>query len=125
MKQENLNALIKELQEVEELHQEYQDDDIHYVIDAKRNEEGNLQFSINVIKDNKDKENFEQFVNDMPDYIFEKTWETLSEEDNLHELDDIYNSENYKEVIEKFTETSKRVALKQLANLQEFIDNNF
>jgi hypothetical protein len=37
----------------------------------------------------------------MPVNLFNEVWESLSQEDVLHSLDEIYNSDNYKEVITK------------------------
>lgn len=121
MKQEELlKTLIKELFALKELHQEYQDNDTHFVIDSQR--KGNT-LTINVtLKENKDKKDFERWVNQLDDDIFNEVWESLSKEDQLHTLDEIYNSENYKEVINKFKAKTKEIALNKIKSLQKFIN---
>ena len=76
MKKENLLSLIKELSAMNELHQEYQDNNIHYVIDAIR--DGNvLKFNVE-IQDTKDKEEFEKWASQLDDEFFSEVWESLS-----------------------------------------------
>ena len=57
----------------------------------------------------------------MPDSLFEETWEKLSKEDDLHDLDEIYNSKDYKIVIDKFKKVSKQLAKDKIKYLQNFI----
>ena len=120
MKQEELlKALIKELMGMDELHQEYQDKDTHYVIDSQK--KGNT-LTINItLKENEDKKKFESWVNGLDDDLFNEVWETLSEENNLNSLNEIYNSENYKEVIDKFKAKTKEIAKKRIKELQKLI----
>ena len=120
MKQEELlKALIRELFELNELHQEYRDKDINYVIDSKK--EGN-KLTINVtLKDNEDKKKFEKWINQLDDDVFSEVWEALSVEDNLHTLDEIYNSDNYKEVINKFKNKTREIASNKIKKLQRLL----
>ena len=120
MKQEELlKALIRELFALNELHQEYQDKDINYVIDSKK--EGNRLIINITLKDNEDKKKFEKWINQLDDDIFREVWEALSVEDNLHTLDEIYNSDNYKEVINKFKNKTKEIASNKIKKLQRLL----
>lgn len=120
MKEEELmKTLIEELFKLDELHQEYQDNDTHFVVDTNR--KGN-ELTIKVtLKENKDKKDFEKWVDQLDDDIFNEVWEALSEEDELHSLNELYESENYKEVISKFKEKTKEVVNNKIKNLQKFI----
>lgn len=122
MKQENLIALIRELMELDELHTEYIDNDIHYVIDSNRDEDEILRFSVE-IKENEDKKEFEQWVDQLDDDFFQEVWESLSEEDNLHDLNEIYESPNYKEVIDKFKNKAKEIATEKINILQKLLNS--
>lgn len=116
MKQENLIALIRELNELDELHTEYIDDNIHYVIDSNRDENGTLHFSIK-IKDHTDKIEFQDWVKQLDDDMFQEVWEKLSEEHGLQTLNEMYESDNYKEVITLFKEKAKEIARNKIDSL--------
>lgn len=118
MKQEELlKQLVKQLMEMNELHQEYQDNDTHFVIDSQKN--GNI-LTIKV-KMFDDKKEFEDWVNTINDDFFNEIWETVSRKDNLHSLDEIYNSKDYKKVINTFKQTAKKLASEKIKELQKFI----
>lgn len=120
MKQEELlKQVINELFSLDNLHQEYQDNDTHYVVDSQK--EGNKLTITITLKENKDKKEFEDYISKMPDSLFEETWEKLSKEDDLHDLDEIYNSKDYKIVIDKFKKVSKQLAKDKIKYLQNFI----
>lgn len=120
MKQEELlKSLIRELFALNELHQEYHDKDINYVIDSKK--EGN-KLTLNItLKENEDKKKFEKWINELDDDVFNEVWEALSAEDNLHTLDEIYNSDNYKEVINKFKNKTREIASNKIKKLQRLL----
>ena len=120
MKQEELlKSLISDLFQTQELHQEYQDNDTHFVIDSQR--EGNkLTFTV-TLKENKDKKEFEEWVDQLDDDLFNEVWEALSEEDNLHSLNELYESDNYKEVISKFKNKTKEIATQKIKELQKLL----
>ena len=121
MKQEELlKTLIKELFTTNELHQEYQDNDTHFVIDSQK-EGDTLTIKVQLIEENKDKKEFEKWVNQLDDDIFNEVWEALSEEDKLHSLDEMYNTKDYKKVISKFKNKTKEIATKKIAELQNLI----
>lgn len=66
-----------------------------------------------------ERKNFEDWVNKLDDDIFTETWESLSEEFGLKTLNDIYNSENYPEVINIFKRKAKEITDKKINRLQE------
>ncbi len=120
MKQEELiKVLIKELLQMEEVHYEYTENDKTYVLDSEKNgNELNIKVSIN---ENKDKSEFENWANQLDDDIFEEVWQSLSEECNLHDLNELYESDNYKEVIDKFKDMTKRVITNKINNYKKLI----
>lgn len=121
MKQEELlKALVAELMKMDTLHQEYQDNDTHFVIDSKK--EGNKLTITVTLKENKDKKEFEKWVDQMDDDLFNEVWESLSKEDNLHDLNDIYNNGNYREVINKFKAKTRELARNKIRELQKLIN---
>lgn len=121
MEQEMIfKTLITELLKMDTIHHEYIDNDNTYVIDSQK--DGNELVIRVSIKENKDKKEFENWVNSLDDDLFNEVWETLSEEDNLHSLNELYNSDNYKEVIEKFKLKTKEVAKKKIKSLQKLIN---
>lgn len=120
MKEENLLSLIKELSAMNELHQEYQDNNIHYVIDAIR--DGNvLKFNVE-IQDTRDKEEFEKWASQLDDEFFSEVWESLSKEDELHSLNELYESPNYREVIQRFKNKARQIAKRKIDTLNELFD---
>lgn len=113
--------LLKSLFELTgELHQEYQDDDNHYVIDAQK--DGNI-LTVKVEKIEKDdKKEFEQWVNQLDDNLFEEIWESLAEEYSLKDLNDLYDSPNYKEVIKLFKNKGKSLVEEKIAKLESLFN---
>ena len=118
-KEELIKQVIEELFSMDNLHQEYQDNDTHYVVNSKK--EGNKLTITITLKENKDKKEFEKWVNQMDDDLFNEVWESLSEEDALHTLDEMYNSDNYKEVIDKFKKRTREIASRKIKELQKVL----
>ena len=120
MKQEELfKTLIAELFGLDELHQEYQDNDTHFVVDTQK--KGNELTIKVVLKENKDKKEFEKWVDSLDDDFFNEVWEALSAEDELHSLDEMYNSGDYKKVIRKFKSKAKEIAAEKIKKLQKLM----
>ena len=118
-KEEILKTLIKELMAMDTLHQEYQDNDTHFVIDSQK--EGNtLTIKVQLLE-NKDKQEFEKWLQNIDDDFFGEILDSLKEKDNIIDLDSIYNSENYQEVINKVKSRAKELAIKKIKNLQKII----
>lgn len=117
MKQEELmKTLIEELFEMDTLHQEYQDNDIQFAIDSQK--EGN-KLTITVTRnENKDKKNFEKWLQNVDDSLFEEVLEELGES---FDMDRMYNSPQYKEVINKVTAKTKEIAARKIKELQALL----
>lgn len=119
MKQELMTQLVKELFDtVDELHQEYQDNDIHYVIDAQKTDN---KLNITVTLDDqskKDKKEFEKYIEDLDDDIYQ---EAIDSFDNVKELDDLYKSQNYKEAIKLFKDKVTKIAENRIKYFQKFL----
>ena len=113
--EEELIPLIQGLMKMNTLHQEYQNNDIHYVIDSQK--EGNtLTIKVQLLE-NKDKEEFENWLKNVDDSLFEECLDELKDE-GLYNLNEIYNSENYKEIIDKVKSKTKEIALRKIEKLQ-------
>lgn len=121
MKQEELlKTLIAELFKMDNVHHEYTDNNSSYVIDSQKKGD-TLTIKVQ-LKENKDKKEFEKWVGQLDDDLFNEVWETLSEQDNLHSLNELYESENYKEVISKFKNKTKEIASKKIKELQKLLN---
>ena len=114
MKQEEMiKTLVKELMELDELHQEYQDKDTHFVVDSQK--EGNtLTIKVQLLE-NKDKEQFEKWLESIDDDILSEVLEEVNSDGDLNEL---YNSENYKQVINKVKSKTKEIVDEKIKYLK-------
>ena len=121
MKQEELlKALISELMGMDELHQEYQDNDTHFVIDSTK--EGNtLTIKVQLLE-NKDKKDFENWLQQVDDDLFQEVLEELAEKDGLSDINSLYNSENYQQVIDKVKTKTKEIANRKIKMLKKLIN---
>ena len=121
MKQEELlKTLIAELMGMSELHQEYQDNDTHFVIDSKR--EGNKLTIEITLKENKDKKEFEAWLQTVDDDLFSKVLEELQEKEGLTNLNALYESKDYKKVIARVKSKTKEIAARRIKELQKLIN---
>lgn len=120
MKQEELlKTLVKELFGLNELHQEYQDNDTHFVIDSTK--EGNtLTIKVQLIE-NKDKEEFEKWLEQIDDTFFSEILDELKV-DGLSDLEEKYNSKDYKFVIRKVKAKAKELATKKIKEFQKLLN---
>lgn len=119
MKQEEiLKALVKELLAMDTLHQEYQDNDTHFVIDSQK--EGNtLTIKVQLIE-NEDKKEFEKWLEQIDDSFFSEILDELKKE-GLTNLEEKYNSKDYKTVINKVKNKAKELANKKIKVLRSII----
>ena len=119
MKQEEiLKTLIKELFGMSELHQEYQDNDTHFVVDSQK--EGNtLTIKVQLLE-NEDKKKFEKWLESVDDDLFSEVLDELKKE-GLADLNSLYNSKDYKKVIEKVKFKTKEIAARKIKELQKLI----
>ena len=119
MKQEELfKALIKELFELDTTHQEYQDNDTHFVVDS--NKEGNtLTIKVQLLE-NKDKQEFEKWLEQVDDDLLSEVFSEIQKE-GLGDLQALYNSENYMQVIDTVKRKTRELALKKMQCLKKLI----
>jgi hypothetical protein len=120
MKQEEiLKALVEELMGLDELHQEYQDNDTHFVIDSTK--EGNtLTIKVQLL-DNKDKKEFEEWLKQVDDSLFQEVLDELSEKEGLNDIQALYNSKDYKKAIDKVKAKTKEIASKKIKLLKKLL----
>ena len=118
MKQEELfKTLIKELFGLDTLHQEYQDNDTHFVVDLQK--EGNTLNIKLTLKENKDKKEFEKWLQDnVNDDLFQEILESFGE---VFDIEKEYNSPNYKQVINKVKSRAKEIASKKIKEYQKIL----
>ena len=121
MKQEELlKTLVSELMGMDELHQEYQDDDTHFVIDSTK-EENTLTIKVQLLK-NKDKEEFENWLQQVDDSLFQEVLEELAEKEGLSDINSLYNSEKYQQVIDRVKAKTKEIANRKIKMLKKLIN---
>ena len=121
MKQEELlKTLITELMGMDELHQEYQDNDTHFVIDSTK--EGNtLTIKVQLLE-NKDKEDFEKWLQQVDDNLFQEVLEELAEKEGLVDINSLYNSKEYRQVIDKVKNKTKEIANRRIKMLKKLVN---
>ncbi len=121
MKQEELfKTLISELFALNELHQEYQDNDTHFVVDTQKKED-TLIIKI-TLKENKDKQEFEDWLSNIDDTLFEEVLDELKNKEGLINLEDMYQSKDYKKVIDRIKSKTKEIAQRKIKALQKLIN---
>ena len=117
MKQEELlKSLIKELMGLETMHQEYQDNDTHFIVDSQK--EGNTLTIKVTLKENKDKKEFEKWLENVDNDLFQEVLESFGD---TFDLEKEYNSPNYKQVISKVKSKTKEIASKKIKELQKVL----
>ena len=120
MEQENFIEFIKELMSIDKFHQEYQDNDIHYVIDAIKDESGELTIKVNQVKDSKDKKEFEKWLELVDDGLFAEILESLQEDGyDIDNLNQVFNTKDYKKVIDIVKEKAKELAENKIKAYQK------
>ena len=121
MKQEEiLKALVTELMGLDELHQEYQDNDTHFVIDSTK--EGNtLTIKVQLL-DNKDKKEFEEWLKRVDDGLFQEVLEELAEKEGINDIQALYNSKDYKKAIDKVKAKTKEIASRKIKSFKKLLE---
>lgn len=122
MKNENLIALIKELISMDEMHEEFQDNNSSFSIDSKK-ENNKLIITVSY-KENADKKDFENWVQKLDDDIFTETWENLSEKYGLDKLNKIYQTPEYNKVIKLFKDQATQLAKNKIMTLSNLFGLN-
>ena len=117
-----MREILEKLFQQEELHEEIVDNNIKYVIDVEKDTDNEI--NITVTKEqvsNKDKEQFEAWVNQLDGDLFTEIWESLSEDYGLYDLNKLYESEDYKKVIDLFKERTQKILSKKIEKLTKLI----
>lgn len=117
MKQEEiLKALVKELFALDTMHQEYQDNDTHFIVDS--NKEGDTLTVKITLKENKDKQEFEKWLEYVDDDLFQEVLESFGD---AFDMEKEYNSPNYKRVIYEVKNRARDMAAKKIKELQKVL----
>lgn len=117
-----MREILEKLFQQEELHEEIVDNNIKYVIDVEKGTDNEI--NIKVTKEqvsNKDKKQFEAWVNQLDGDLFTEIWESLSEDYGLYDLNKLYESENYKKVIDLFKERTQKILNQKIEKLTKLI----
>ena len=117
-----IKSLLDDLFELGELHQEYQDNDVHFVIDTKK--DGNkIIVEVETIEDkqNEAKQNFEDWLKNIDDELFTEILDELRKDEKLIDIESLYNSENYEEVINKVEAKAKEIIEKRIEALEDLL----
>ena len=112
----NFAPLIKELFTLDEVHEEYKDDEINFSIDSQKKDDSTLVITIK-LKENKDKKEFEKWVDGLDDEIFEEAAVTVNKQFN-GKMNEVYASKNYKDVIDAFKSTTFKIAQEKINSLR-------
>lgn len=111
--------LIQDLFKENELHSEYQDNDIHFAIDSVKEDDNTLNIKIRLI-DNKDKKDFEKWLEQVDDNLFGEVLKELADE-GLIDLEKMYNSSQYKVVIDKVKDKTKEIVTRKIEEFKKLI----
>lgn len=117
-----MREILEKLFQQEELHEEIVDNNIKYVIDVEKDTDNEI--NIKVTKEqvsNEDKKQFEAWVNQLDGDLFTEIWESLSEDYGLYDLNKLYESENYKKVIDLFKERTQKILSQKIEKLTKLI----
>ena len=118
-KEEILKTLISEVMGLDELHQEYQDNDTHFVIDSTK--EGNtLTIKVQLL-DNEDKKEFENWLQLVDDDLFAEVLQELSEKEGIADIEALYKSADYKKAIDKVKAKTKEIAARKVKALKRLL----
>ena len=74
-----------------------------------------------VINTRTDKAEFEKWVNNLDDNLYEEIWESLSNKFGLKELNSMYEGANYKNVISCFKNEAKNITQNKINELQSLL----
>ena len=120
MNEEIIKALLEELFKVDSLHQEYKDNSSNFVVDVEK--EGDNVLNIKITQ--KDKQEFESWVNKFDDDLFSEIWESLSEKYGLKNLNNAYNGSQFKEVVSLFKTEATQIINNKIKKLQDLLKSS-
>lgn len=103
----------------EELHESVEINGYKITLDLEKTSDNEI--NIKVTRSNSDKKEFEEWANKLDDSLFSEVWESLSQDFHLKNLNDIYESDNYPEVIKLFKERTKEIAQSKIKELQSLL----
>lgn len=118
MKEEELmKTLIQELFKMDTVHHEYKDNDSEYVIDSQK--EGNTLTIKVTLKENKDKQEFEKWLENIDDNLFSEILDELS--DNYADIQELYESPDYKIVIDAVKTKANEIVSRKIKELEKLL----
>ena len=74
------------------------------------------------LKENKDKQEFENWLSNIDDTLFEEVLDELKNKEGLINLEDMYQSKDYKKVIDRIKSKTKEIAQRKIKALQKLIN---
>ena len=74
------------------------------------------------LKENKDKQEFEDWLSNIDDTLFEEVLDELKNKEGLINLEDMYQSKDYKKVIDRIKSKTKEIAQRKIKALQKLIN---
>ena len=110
------------LQQNTEGHEEITVNGKTLTVDYEKKDENTMIVTVS-LHENKDKKEFETWVNNLDDEFFNEVWENLSDIYGLKELNDTYDNGNYQEVISKFKSTAKELAQQKINLLSKILED--
>lgn len=121
--EKELISLVKDILNMDEMHQQYQDNDINCVLDLVKKDENTFVLTVS-LKENKDKKEFEHWADSIDDELFDEVWNSLSNLYDLHDLNQKYESDDTcKYVIELFKNEAKKLAKQKIAKLTKILED--
>ena len=72
--------------------------------------------------ENKDKEEFENWLTQVDDGLFSEVLDELREREGLSNLQELYNSENYQQVIDKVKSKTKEIAARKIKAFKKLLN---
>lgn len=72
--------------------------------------------------ENKDKKDFEKWLSNVDDSLFSEVLDELKEKDGIYDLESLYNSENYQQVIDKVKSKTKEIVNRKIKELRKLIN---
>lgn len=105
--------------QADELHEEYTDNNVHYVIDSEKTDDNSLTITISLEEDNDGRKEFEKWAEALDDDLFNEAYEAFSKNYLPGQIGDMYKSDNYQEVIDGFKEKVKEIAKEKIEQLEK------
>lgn len=114
---EIIKTLIEELFKMDTMHHEYKDNNSEYVIDSQK--EGNTLTIKVTLKENKDKQEFEKWLENIDDNLFSEILDELS--DNYTDIQELYESPDYRIVIDAVKTKANEIVSRKIKELEKLL----